>query len=113
MRYDDREDIEWTDAERGALEALPRERVPIVGARERTIAGLRTRGLLGPSERRRPSAVWLAVAASVVFSAGGVAGYRLALSRVRHDADVARMRIASQEPAPAVAPSSDAHVVWF
>jgi hypothetical protein len=33
--------------------------------------------------------------------------------RVRHDADIARMRIASQEAVPAVAPSSDAHIVWF
>jgi hypothetical protein len=45
------DEIEWTDAEREALEALPREQDPGRLLEERTVAALKERGLLRESGR--------------------------------------------------------------
>jgi hypothetical protein len=109
MRDDD-DAVEWTPGERAKLDALPRDRVASDTLRARTVDELRRRQLVGHREHAKlRSAVWLALGASVVFVAGGLAGYRLALTRLE-----ARARLATV----ASDPSADSlisvrHVVWF
>ena len=109
MRHDD-DAVDWTPGERAKLDALPRDRVASDTLRARTVGELRRRQLVGHREHAKlTSAVWLALGASIVFVAGGFAGYRLALTKVE-----TRTRLATV----ASEPSADSlvsvrHVVWF
>jgi hypothetical protein len=109
MRDDD-DAVEWTPGERAKLDALPRDRVASDTLRARTVGELRRRQLVGHRDHARSrSAAWLALGASVVFVAGGLAGYRLALTRVETRARLAT--IASEPSADSLI--SVRHVVWF
>jgi hypothetical protein len=123
--HDDRDDE--TPARIGAdgdsLGALVHERVPSAELRARTVSALRERDLLVPPAsvrvRRRSAGmrrmlVYL-TAASLVFAAGGVVGYRMAIGATR-SASATAPRIAAD-----VTPVRDARVpadpnrqvVWF
>jgi hypothetical protein len=111
MRDDEHNSSEWTLPERSRLDALPRARVPSDLLKTRTLAALRERKLA----RRRPRSViakgvWLAVAASLVFVAGGLVGYRVALTRVETQARLAV--VSTESPAPRLTNTTE-HVVWF
>lgn len=119
MHFDDRDETEWTADERAELRALPAERTPDADLRRRTAAALHHRGLLrsepvgsrrGPWIRR---AFTIAAAASVVFIAGGAAGYRLAATRLAAREAAASVRLANESTPPGATPDTTAHIVWF
>lgn len=73
-------DDEWTQEERAAMEALPRERPPDRALEERVVRALREEGLLERPAVLRftlPSRGWIAAAAAaavVIFAGGFVLG---------------------------------------
>jgi hypothetical protein len=112
VRDDERHDVEWTAVERQKLDSLARTRVPSDLLWQRTLIELRKQGLV--RRRRSFSAkqlVWMAVAASAVFAAGGILGYRLALTRVETQSRLAT--VAADSPPPSNLSTNMGHVVWF
>ena len=117
MRYDDSfDEVEWRDDERAALNALPRERAGSWRLREQTTAALRNDGTL---RARRPllrAMVPLALAASLLFAAGGIVGYAIARRSVAapagDEATASRVALDTSVQTP---PATDSvrHVVWF
>lgn len=116
---DDRDETEWTTDEHAALRALPVERAPDSDLLARTTAALRQRGLLKPEDRRSQPVprvrrvLAFAVAASIVFVAGGAAGYRLAEARMAARATDASVRLANESVPSGALSDSTAHIVWF
>ncbi len=108
---------DWTADERRRLNALPQERGPTPALEERTIAALRTRGLLAGGERPRPQRVlMLAMAASAVFAAGVGAGYLAAMRAVaaREAAGTATAPSAgARSETLAVRTSGGRQVTWY
>jgi hypothetical protein len=70
-------DDDLTPDERDALGRLPREAVPPPGLEDATVSALTARGLLRPASRTRGIHPWLAIAASLLLFAGGLAIGRL------------------------------------
>jgi hypothetical protein len=66
-----------TPDEREALERLPRQAAPPPGLENATVSALTARGLLRPATRAHGIHPWLAIAASLLLFAGGVAIGRL------------------------------------
>jgi hypothetical protein len=106
---------EWTAEERAQLDALSRELAPPRELKTRTIRGLRGDGHLRPTRDISLRVVaGLLLAASLVFSAGALVGYRAAQRRAspretavtatRHDV----ARIDSDTTSSPVR-----HVVWY
>ena len=109
-------EIEWTDQEREALDALPREQDPGRLLEERTVAALKERGLLRDDAAARPSrptrrpsrfagpfhpAWWAAgIAAALAIFFGG-----LALGQARAGATTAQLMTALQSAEAAERPS--------
>ena len=115
MQHDDLGDVEWTEAELAQLTALPSERASGELLRARTIQALRDRELL--VSRNRSARQWVAgiAAAALVFAAGGLAGYRLALSRLAASGATARVaaQVQQTDVPNAGEPTEERHVVWF
>ena len=98
---------EWTATEQDRLDALPRTRVPSDSLRTRTMAELRARRLVRQDAAATlPRAIWIAIAASLVFAAGGLVGYRFAVTRLEAQARLATMAESSTS-------ANAGHVVWF
>ena len=109
MRDDERASAdEWTAEEKLRVDSLSRERVPSDLLKTRTVSELRTRGLVRHHPASRISLAWVAVAASLVFVAGGLVGYRVALTRFQAQMRLAVAESARQDRSPTVE-----HVVWF
>jgi hypothetical protein len=70
-------DDDLTPDERDGLARLPREAVPPPGLEDATVSALAARGLLRPPSRPRGIHPWLAIAASLLLFAGGLAIGRL------------------------------------
>ena len=69
------EELELTDAERAALAALPRERMPSDLLEGRVVNELKSRGLLSPASRRQNRFATIALrsaAAILIFMAGAL-----------------------------------------
>jgi hypothetical protein len=114
---------EWTDEERARLAEVGQHRSPRGHLKARTMTTLRERGLIRTGEQwrlPRRFTLGLAAAATIVFAAGALAGYGVALRRqsdARPDsaasgsATVAR-EVARMDSAPTQSPTGR-HVVWF
>ena len=117
MPYDDSlDEPEWRPEERTALDSLRRERMPNAALRHRTLITLRQERLVWPHKHRAWRGLVYAVAAAVIFAAGGIAGYRLALARteMRAESAVASGVVRdSGEPRAGSWADSTRHVVWF
>lgn len=70
-------DDDLTPDERDALGRLPREAFPPPGLEDATVSALTARALLRPASRTRGIPPWLAIAASLLLFAGGLAIGRL------------------------------------
>jgi hypothetical protein len=78
-------DDDLTPDERDALERLPREAAPPPGLEDATVSALVARGLLRPASRARDIHPWLAIAASLLLFAGGLAIGRGGSPRLAED----------------------------
>ena len=106
-------DTEWTPSEYARLDSLSRERAPSDLLRARTVAELKRRRLVHDNNTSTfKKATWIAIAASLVFVAGGLVGYRLALTSLE-----TRVRLATAAPgslaSDSLATAGRGHVVWF
>jgi len=112
MRDDERHSADdWTTLEKSRLDSLPRARTPSDLLKTRTVVELRQRGLVTHRASASVSrAALIVVAASLVFVAGGVVGYRLALTRVEAQA---RLATVAPESEPDARSANAEHVVWF
>jgi hypothetical protein len=113
---DDERDVhdEWTAIEKSRFDTLPRVRAPSDVLRARTLSELRARGLVrhgSPMSLSRSA--WAAVAALIVFIAGGFVGYRLALTRFESQRRLATV-VAEPSPSnPSTNTVQSGHLVWF
>ena len=112
MRDDDRHSThEWAPLEQRRLDSLPRARMPSDLLKTRTLTELRQRGLVRHRARSGLSrGLWIAIAASLAFVAGGFVGYRLALTRFETQARLATVAAATS---PSDLSTNTGHVVWF
>lgn len=113
---------EWTDEERARLAEIGRHRSPRGELKTRTMTALRERKLIGTDQWHLPRrfALGLAAAATIVFAAGALAGYGVALRRqtdARPDSSASGSSTASREVArmdsATTQGSTGRHVVWF
>ena len=113
---DDERDVrdEWTAIEKHRFDALPRVRAPSDVLRARTLSELRDRGLVrhgSPMSRSRGT--WAAVAALIVFIAGGFVGYRLAVTRFESQRRLASVVAEPSPSRPSTNTGQGGHLVWF
>jgi hypothetical protein len=107
---------DWTAEEKSRLATLRGERVPPPALKQRTIRALRNRALLGRSPTISPPlVVAMLLAASVVFAAGALIGYRLANRQPAavHDQEIASTRSVAQLDSVDSAARRTRHVVWY